>query len=109
MNYYKSKEHSIICFLQFDFEPKSMSWKWIKEKTHENKNFGFTKKIKIPRFLRSNLGSTTEESQNHQVNIDNHVKVTIIIKNNKMLYRYKLPMRIQTERNKRKRIQEELI
>ncbi len=86
-----------------------MSWKRIKEKTHENKNFGFTKKIKIPRFLRSNLGSATEESQNHQVNIDNYVKVTIIIKNNEMLYRYKLPMWIQTERNKRKRIQEEFM
>ena len=88
-----------------------MSWKRIlnfKEKTHKIKNFGFTNKIKIPRYLRSNLGSTTEELQNHQVNIYNYVKVTIII-NNKRLYRYKLPMRIQTERNKRKRIQEELI
>ena len=105
----QNKVNSIICFLQFDFEPKSMSWKWIKEKTHENKNFGFTKKIKIPRFLRSNLGSATEESQNHQVNIDNYVKMTIIIKNKQMLYQYKLPMRIQTERNKRKRIQGEFI
>ncbi len=89
-----------------------MSWKRIlnfKEKTHKIKNFGFTKKIKIPRYLGSNLGSATEESQNHQVNIYDYVKVTIIIKNNKRLYRYKLPMRIQTERNKRKRIQEELI
>ena len=90
-----------------------MSWKRIlnfKEKTHKIKNFGFTNKIKKnPRYLGSNLGSATEESQNHQVNIYNYVKVTIIIKNNKMLYRYKLPMRIQTERNERKRIQEELI
>ena len=72
------------------------------------KNLTF-KKIKISKYLGSNLGSATEESQNHQVNIDNYVKVTIIIKNNKMLYRYKLPMRIQTEQNKRKRIQEEFI
>jgi hypothetical protein len=88
-----------------------MSWKWIqtKKENPENKNFGFTKKIKIPRYLGSNLGSATEESQNHQVNIDNYVKMTIIIKNNQMLYRYKLPMRIQTERNKRKRIQGEFI
>jgi hypothetical protein len=51
----------------------------------------------------------TEESQNHQVNIYNYVKMTTIIKDNEMLYRYKLPMWIQTERNKRKRIQEEFM
>jgi hypothetical protein len=35
--------------------------------------------------------------------------MTTIIKDNEMLYRYKLPMWIQTERNKRKRIQEEFM
>jgi hypothetical protein len=51
----------------------------------------------------------TEESQNHQVNIYNYVKMTTIIKDNEMLYRYKLPMWIQTERNKREQIQEEFM
>jgi hypothetical protein len=35
--------------------------------------------------------------------------MTTIIKNNEMLYRYKLPMWIQTERNKREQIQEEFM
>ena len=35
--------------------------------------------------------------------------MTTIIKDNEMLYRYKLPMWIQTERNKREQIQEEFM
>ncbi len=51
-----------------------------KKKPTNIKNLGSPKKIKIPRYPGSNLGSATEELRNYQVIIDNYVKVTIIIK-----------------------------